>query len=82
MQNDAAAPDPTPLNPLLRVRLEEERGRWWVVFEVTKAGVVGAPPTVLRHRIASYATERQAAVAAKWMRSAADRPITSRHLNP
>ena len=71
---DSTPPEPTPANPRLVVTVEHDRGRWWVVFEVTRAGLVDAPPTVIRRRIRSFARERQAQVAARWMRSAAERP--------
>jgi hypothetical protein len=71
---DEDAVEPTPTNPRLVVSVEADRGRWWVVFEVTRAGLVDAPPTVIRRRIQSFARERQAHVAARWMRAAAERP--------
>lgn len=80
--SDERPPTPAPGAPILQVHIEPEQGRWWVVFVVTRAGLLDAPDEVHRHRIASYASERQARVAVKWMRGAADRPITSRHLNP
>ena len=69
-----ALPAPTPANPRLVVTVEPEHGRWWVVFEVTRVGLVDEPPTVIRRRIQSFARERQAHVAARWMRAAAERP--------
>lgn len=68
----------TPRDPgerTVRALLEPDRGRWWVVLEVTEPATAERPGTVHRHRIADYPTQRAARVAARWMRRGADRTL-------
>ncbi|MCU0646819.1 MAG: hypothetical protein MUF00_02380 [Gemmatimonadaceae bacterium] len=64
------------MEPTLRVLLEPDHGRWWVVFEVTFPASADRDETVVRRPIASYATQKAARIAARNMRRGADRSDT------
>ena len=57
----------------VRALIERERGRWVVFLEVTM--VPDREDCVVTHRIADFATEREADVAARWMVRAAGRDL-------
>ncbi len=64
------------MEPTLRVLLEPDHGRWWVVFEVTFPASAASDAQVVRRPIASYATQKAARIAARYMRRGADRSNT------
>lgn len=68
--NTAGFPDDA-----LEVRpiIEPESGRWVVFLEVLF--VPDREPWVVRHRVRDFATEEQAAIAARWMVGAAQRNL-------
>jgi hypothetical protein len=62
--------------PTLRVLLEPDHGRWWVVFEVTFPAEAERDAQVVRRPIASFATQKAARIAARNMKRGADRSDT------
>lgn len=61
------------MEPTLRVLLEPDHGRWWVVFEVTFPASADRDAHVVRRPITSFATQKAARIAARYMRRGADR---------
>jgi len=57
----------------VRAIIEHDRGRWALHLEV--AMIPDREDYVVRHRIADYATEREAQVAARWITAAAERDL-------
>lgn len=57
--------------------VQNERGRWVVYLEVTfwDTDNKDEPISVVRRRIADYATQKQAEVAASYMKRGADRDL-------
>lgn len=57
----------------VRAIIERSHGRWVLSLEVTM--IPDREDYVVRHRIADYATEREAQVAARWTVAAAERDL-------